>query len=63
MRRLLTPPELIRDVDADPKATSREQAMANALDAMVEYLKQHQRFSVYESTEFNLVHSVYPVES
>lgn len=63
MRRLLTPPELIRDVDADPKATSREQAMANALDAMVEYLKLRKNFADYESTEFSLVHSVYPVES
>ena len=62
-RRLLTPPELIRETDADPQATSRERAMANALDAMVEYFKQHPRFSHYESTEHRLVHTTYPVES
>lgn len=63
MIRLLTPPELIRETDADPKATPRERAMANALDAMVEYIKNQRSFAVYESTEHTLVHTTYPVES
>lgn len=63
MRRLLTPPELIRETDADPNATPRERAMANALDAMVEYFKHHRNYGIHDTNEHRLVHTTYPVES
>ena len=61
-RHLWTPMELIRDVDTDNNATSRERAMANAMDALVEYMRRNTTKAEHIEMRSELLHQTYPVE-